>query len=527
VAPSNPGFCIDVEESDFIVVGAGAAGCVIARRLIEDTQSRVMLVEAGPRYRQAIHNPPLPGMKLSRRYSWGQKSIPQERLKNRNIEWPMGKVIGGSSTVNAMIAYLGHPSNYDMWEALGNPGWSAQALAPYFQKAFGFALRDPFRETHQGTMSLSLPRYQSGFSTAFLEACQQSGMQCEFPLLGFQSQRCGYYPVLQRNGERFESARAYLLPISRHPRLKTQTSAQVLRVLLNHQKAVGIETIEQGVRKKYYATAGVILCAGAFQTPRILQCSGLGPVKVLEAAGIKPILDLPAIGSNFHDHLRMEMVFQTSRVSPGSLRWWIPEALRYLLRRKGVMVSNCCETGAFLCSQATRELPDIQLVTHFQTYGPQGHVGVEICLVAPFSRGRVYLSPEDPYGLPCVDPKFLDDSRDLDAMLAGIDRMREIANQPALRNFRLIKEIRPGDALQRPEDLIDSISQFATTAYHPGGSCAMGPIGALDHNLLVRGTSTLWVADASAIPTMPFGNSTCPVIVLAEKAADLIRQATT
>lgn len=515
-----------MEDHDFIIVGAGAAGCVIARRLIDHTQARVLLVEAGTPYRPAIHNPPLPSMRLGRRYSWGQPSVPQERLKNRQIEWPMGKVIGGSSTVNAMIAYLGHPLNYDSWEESGNPGWSAQALAPYFQKAFGFAPGDSFCEAHEGTMGLSLPRYQSEFSAAFLEACEQSGLQLESPLLGFQSQRCGYYPVMQRNGERFESARAYLLPTIRHPRLKTKTSAHVLRVLMKGQKAVGIETIEHGVRKQYHASTGVVLCAGAFQTPRILQCSGLGPAPVLEAAGIKPLMDLSAIGSNFHDHLRMEMVFETSRVSPGSRRWWIPESFRYLLGRKGVMVSNCCETGAFLCSQATLELPDIQLVTHFQTSGAKGNVGVEICLVAPFSRGSVYLSPADPYGLPCVDPKWLNDVRDLNAMLAGIERMRSIAAQPSLRAFPLIQEIRPGLVRQRHEDVIDSIAQYATTAYHPGGSCAMGPTGALDHQLLVRGTSALWVADASAMPTMPFGNSTCPVIVLAEKAADLIRQAT-
>jgi len=515
-----------MEEFDYIVLGAGTAGCVVTRRLLDQTKARVLLIEAGPGYSGFLHNPPLPGLRFGRKFSWGQKSIPQPRLFNRQIEWPMGKVIGGSSSINAMIAYVGHPANYDAWEQAGNPGWSFKALAPYFQKAFGFHPQDAFLETNRGMISLSHPRHHSPFSEAFLQACRQDSIPQRSPLLGFEPESCGYYPVMQRNGERFQVARGYLLPILHEPRLKIQTSTQVLQILFSGNRAVGIETLENGSRKKRFASAGVILCAGVFQTPRILQCSGLGPQDVLQAAGIQPRLDIPAIGANFQDHVRVELVFNSNRLSPGSKRWWIPETIKYLLARNGVMVSNCCETGAFLSSQDNIPAPDIQVITHFQTFGPKRHVSIEACLVAPQSRGKVYLNPKDPYGAPHVDPNFLEDPRDLQILLSGIRRVRKIADQPALREFKLLEETLPGKALQSDQALTESIYRLASTAYHPGGTCAMGPTGALNGDLQVHGTEALWVADASAMPLVPFGNSTCPVLVLAEKAADLILAAT-
>lgn len=515
-----------MEEFDYIVLGAGTAGCVVTRRLIDQTKAHVLLVEAGPGYRGFLHNPPLPGLRFGRKFSWGQKSIPQPRLFKRQIEWPMGKVVGGSSTINAMIGYLGHPANYDAWETAGNPEWSSKALAPYFQKALGLEPLSPFQDTDQGMISVSHPRHRSAFSEAFLEACRQESITQRSPLLGFESESCGYYPVMQRNGERFQAARGYLLPILHEPRLKVQTHTQILHLLFSGNRAVGVEVVENGTRKKRFASAGIILCTGVFQTPRILQCSGLGPDAVLQSAGIQTRLNLPAIGANFQDHLRIELVFKSNRPSPASKLRWFPETLNYLLRRKGVMVSNCCETGAFLCSKNDLSTPDIQLITHFQTFGPKRHVAIEACLVGPHSRGRIDLNPKDPYGPPSVDPNYLQDPRDLQALLAGVRRVRKIADQPALKKFPILDETLPGKSIQSDDALTDSIRRFATTAYHPGGSCAMGPHAALDSELRVHGTESLWVADASAMPLVPFGNSTCPVLVLAEKASDLVLAAT-
>lgn len=511
-----------MREFDYIVVGAGTAGCVVARRLIERTSARVLVVEAGCRYPGSLLNPPLPGMKFGRHFSWRQLSIPQARLHQRRIEWPMGKVVGGTSSVNAMMAYLGNPANFDAWERAGNPGWAAGSLEPYFQRVFGCFPAAVGSGGSDGMLSLSPQRFHSPFSEAFLTACEQDGLHRESPLLGRLPDRCGYYPVLQRRGERFESARGYLEPMVNHPRLTLLTGVEVRRVLLSGQRAVGIEVAQGGGLEAMRAQRGVILCSGVFQTPRILQCSGLGPADILRQAGVSPVLDLPAIGSNFHDHVRVGMLYRTSRRSPGSKRRWIPEFLRYLVRRDGVMASNCCETGAFFLSRPGLTAPDLQLITHFQTFGPKGEVDIEVCLVAPKSRGRVYLAPDAPFGAPCVDPNFLEDGDDVAALLAGIRRVRSIADRPALRDFPLLEETSPGGQRRDEMSLVDAIHRTATTAYHPCGTCAMGPTGALDAGLRVRGTEGLWVADASAMPSVPSGNIACAVLILAEKAADLI-----
>ncbi|MFZ9854358.1 MAG: GMC family oxidoreductase [Limisphaerales bacterium] len=511
---------------DFIVVGAGTAGCVLARRLLERTQARVLLIEAGVRYPGLLLSPPLPGMKFGRGFSWGQRSLPQARLGNRRIEWPMGKVVGGTSSVNAMMAYLGHPANFDAWERAGNPGWSARALGPYFQRVFGTLPGEAAGETAEGMLSLSELRFHAPFSEAFLAACEEDGMRRESPLIGRHADSCGYFPVLQRRGERFESARGYLGPVRNHPRLTLITGAHVRRVMFSGDKAVGIEAVFSGKLEQWRATTGVVLCAGVFETPRILHCSGLGPAEVLRAAGIEVRRDLPQVGLNFQDHVRVGMLYRSGRVSPGAKRWWIPGVLRYLLRRDGVMASNCCESGAFLGSRPDREVPDLQLITHFQTFGPKGEVDIEVCLVDPTSRGRVFVSPRDPYGAPLIDPNYLETEEDLLALEAGIRRVRSIAARAPLRSFPLLEEISPGQDETTGRGLREAIFRTATTAYHPCGTCGMGPGGVLDSGLRVRGAEALWVADASAMPALPSGNIACAVLVLAEKAADLIQEAT-
>ena len=427
--------------------------------------------------------------------------------------------------MNAMISFLGHPANFDAWEEAGNPGWSAHSLAPYFQRVFGCPPDAAWTHEHHGMLSHSAQRFHSPFSEAFLSACEQDGMTRESPLLGRDSERCGYFPVLQRNGKRFESARGYLQPAAANPRLTLRTGVHVRRVLLAGDRAIGIETAKDGRMETNHASAGVVLCAGVFETPRILQCSGLGPASILRAAGIVPHRDLPAIGLNFHDHVRVGLLYRTNRISPGSKRWWLPGFLRYLVRNDGVMASNCCESGAFFGSRPDVGAPDIQLITHFQTFGPKGEVDIEVCLVAPKSRGRVSISPHDPFGAPLVDPHFLEEAEDVAVLLAGIGRVRSIAARSSLRDFPLLEEINPGPRFRKEPALRQAIYRTATTAYHPCGSCAMGLTGALGPDLRVHGTSALWVADASAMPSVPSGNIACAVIILAEKAADLIMEA--
>lgn len=506
---------------DYIVVGAGTAGCVVARRLLECTEANILLVEAGPRYPAYLLDPPLPGMKFGRRYSWRQTSVPQPLLGGRVIEWPMGKVVGGTSSVNAMMGFLGHPKNFDAWERAGSPGWSYTALAPYFARAFGSFPDAPHAGRSEGMLSLSAPRFRSPFSGAFLAACVQDGMVEEAPLFGHAAERCGYFPVLQRNGARFEAARGYL---RHHPRLTLRTGMHVRRVLLERGRAAGIEAKRDGQPETFRATSGVVLCSGVFETPRILHCSGIGPAEALRAAAIPVEIDLPGVGANFHDHVRVAMLYQTDQISPGSPRYWIQGCLRYLLHRDGVMASNCCESGAFFSSGPAADIPDIELTTHFQTFGPAGEVDIEVVLVSPKSRGRVFVNPEKPFEMPLVDANFLADGADLAALQAGVRRVQSIAQRPALCDFSLLRESSPAAAARDDPALRAALTGTATTAYHPCGSCAMGApdVGALAPDLRIHGLDNLWVADASAMPCAPSGNIACSVVVLAEKASDLI-----
>lgn len=509
---------------DYVIVGAGTAGCVVARRILEGTEASVLLVEAGPPYPAPLLDPPLPGMKFGRGYSWHQKSIPQPLLGNRVIEWPMGKVVGGTSSVNAMMGFRGHPANFDAWEHSGNHGWSSAALAPYFERAFGTPLDKEPSDQSAGALSLSSQRFHSPFSEAFLTACEQDGMTKENPLLGRTDGCCGYFPVLQRNGARFESANAYLKTVRTHPRLTLRTGLHVRRVMLNGDNAVGIEAQQETNSETFRANKGVVLCSGVFETPRILQCSGIGPAEVLRAAGILAKIDLPSVGANFHDHVRVGMLYQTSRISPGSRRNWVAGLVRYLLHRDGVMASNCCESGAFFCSRPSLEVPDIELITHFQTFGPKGEVDIEVCLVTPKSRGRIFVNPQDPFGPALVDADFLAHEDDMAALATAVRRVQSIAQQPALREFPLLSANSLAATARDEAAVRAAILATASTAYHPCGSCAMGPldVGALAPDLRVHGVDNLWVADASAMPSSPSGNIACAVVVVAEKAADLI-----
>lgn len=503
------------DEYDFIIAGGGTAGCIIARRLIQRTDARVLLLEAGPSYPPFLLDVPLLSTRLGYLlFSWRHQTTPQPGLGGRSVILPMGKVVGGSSSIHAMISVVGFDRDLDAWAAAaGTTGWSADELAAYIERAF---------DGPEASLGLQAPRYHSAFSEAFLEACEQNGLRRQEPLSSSVAGTCGYFPMLQKDGKRYSVTRGYIDDLAKHSRLTIRTGAHVRRVLIEDGRAVGVEFTWRRRRRISRSRREVIVSLGAFGTPQILMCSGVGAADHLQACGIPVHCDLPGVGRGLSDHLRAPVLYRSGRTSPASLRRLPAAIARFLLHADGLMTSNCCESGAFLSSQGGAV--DLQLITHFQSVHDARAVDLECSLVRSHSRGTVELNQADPFGPTRIDPQYLSDERDTETMIDGILQIRDIAAEPALRKFPLYEETLPGTAIRSRAELGHYLRQHATTAYHPAGTCRMGTDehAVVDHELRTRGIEGLRIADASIMPTLPAGNTCCPVIMIAEKAADLI-----
>lgn len=497
----------EIERADYVVAGAGTAGCVLARRLAERTGARVLLLEAGPPYPRLL-DMPLPSVRLGRLFfSWPFRTVPQPHLAGRRIGFPMGRVVGGSSSVNAMIAITGLERDVDRWAAAGNPGWSAAALAEPMARVFG----------EHGALRPAAVRHRAAFSQAFLAACEDAGLIRDEPLTSPVPDRCGYFGLFQRNGARFAAA-AHLADADGHARPILRTGAHVRRVVIDGKRAVGVEYVRSGRRVLARADHGVVLCLGTFETPRVLLCSGIGPAGSLSSLGIALHRELPGVGRNLIDHVRVPVLFRTAVRSPARMRHWPAGVIRHLLHRNGLMTSNCCEAGAFL-GEEEPGVPAIQVITHFQSVHDSGAVDLEVTLLRPRSRGCVRLRPDDPYGPPVIDPNYLGSPDDVATLIKGVERVRDLAARPALAAFPLGDEVAPGRRA-----LGSHIVGHATTAFHPVGTCRMGrDVGSVvDAGLRVHGIDGLRIADASVMPDIPAGNTAAAVLLIAERAADLL-----
>ncbi len=526
---------------DYIIVGAGSAGCVLAHRLTEDPACRVLLIEGGGADTSALSR--IPGAYpqfQDTHYDWGYRTVPQLHLLGRRIFQPRGKVLGGSSAINYMVYIRGNRGDYDQWCDVGNGGWGYERVLPYFVRMeSNQRIQDAYHGS-AGPITVSDHPERNPLSSIFVEAAQEIGIPLNSDFNGAVQEGCGYYQMTCRDNERCSAADGYLTPILGRPNLNVITHAHATRVLIENGRAVGVEYLShtQGLQRPS-AAREVLLCAGAINSPQLLMLSGIGPAEELRRIGLSVRLDLPGVGRNLQDHLATYTRCTTKVSYSFSAQ---PEAQRlaatndWEARRTGPLTSNFLEAGCFLRVDADDAFPNLQhfirpMLAADYPEGPRPlHHGLTVsCYVArPKSRGRLTLATSNPLDKPVIDPNYLDDAYDVRAMLAGIRWNRRILAARAFAGV-LGEELTPGPAARSDEEMTEYIRRTASTSWHPVGTCKMGSdaMAVVDSRLRVRGIDSLRVIDASIMPTMVSGNTNAPTMMIAEKASDLIGGART
>jgi choline dehydrogenase-like flavoprotein len=526
---------------DYVIVGGGSAGCVLAARLSEDPAVQVALLEAGPADQSVLIHCPAGLALLARngQANWGFQTVPQAGLNGRRGYQPRGKVLGGSSSVNAMIYTRGQPQDYDRWAAQGNAGWSWNEVLPYFKRAeHNERGADEFHGTG-GPLNVMDLRSPHRFGGIFVEAGRQAGYPENRDFNGPTQEGVGMYQVTHRNGERFSAAKAYLLPNRHRPNLHVITEAHATRVLLEGRRAVGVAFRHAGSAREVRARREVLLSAGALLSPQLLMLSGIGPAEHLRAHGIPVVHHLPGVGSNLHDHVDVVQVIDAPHLKdlfglslPGLVNA-VRGIAEWRRHRTGLLTTNFAEAGGFIRSSPEEATPDLQLhfvIGKLVDHGRKtvfGHgYSCHVCLLRPKSRGTLTLASADPLAAPRIDPAFLSDPDDLRRLVRGFRAMRRILQQPALAGHRG-RELATSAAAQDEAAIEAFIRNHADTIYHPVGTCRMGsdPLAVVDAQLRVRGMDGLRVVDASVMPSIVSGNTNAPVIMIGEKAADLAKQA--
>jgi choline dehydrogenase len=518
---------------DYIIVGAGSAGCVLANRLSEDPKTTVLLLEAGgPDTKQEIHIPAAFAKLFNTTCDWAYHTEPQTHLNNRALYWPRGKMLGGSSSMNAMIYDRGDAADYDHWRDLGNEGWDYVSVLPYFKRAQRQERGASAYHGADGPLNVADLRYVNPLSRAFVDAAVSSGIPRTEDFNGAEREGAGLFQVTQKRGARHSAAVAYLKSARKRPNLTVHTGAQATRIIIEDHGAVGVEYRHAGNVEQVRADREVIVSAGTINSPQLLLLSGIGPADHVRALGIPLIHDLPGVGENLQDHLVAGAVYECTQPITLASAEQAKHILAYLVRRTGPLTSNVAEAGAFIKTRSDLAKPDLEILfgpVYFIEHGfanPQGH-GFTLApiLLYPESRGRITLYENNPMTPPSIDPNYLASDIDLRTLVAGVQLARKIAAAAAFGPYRG-DEVFPGADRADDEAIAEQIRLHAETLYHPVGTCKMGndPLAVVDAQLRVHGIAALRVVDASVMPTIVGGHTNAPTIMIAERAADFIKE---
>ncbi|NBC21020.1 MAG: choline dehydrogenase [Alphaproteobacteria bacterium] len=528
------------QEFDYIIVGAGSAGCVLANRLSADPDIRVCLVEAGKKDTSLLVRMPAGVgslLKGENDYNWGFETEPQAHMNGRRLYWPRGRGWGGSSSINGMVYIRGHARDYDQWRQMGLEGWGFADVLPYFRRSETFDGGEDEFHGGDGPLHVSQSPLNAPLYDAFIEAGQQAGHAFTPDFNGAQQEGVGPYQRTIHKGERWSASFGYLRPIAgKRDNLTVISTGLVTRVLVEDGRARGVEIVEGKGREpsRLRAAGEVIVCAGAVQSPQLLMLSGIGDPDTLKAHGIAPQVESPDIGTNLQDHLDVILVHEmTQKLSAYSQQAGLKKlgvGLRYLFSKSGPGADNFLQAGAFLKSREGLDRPDLQLhlvnacmIDHGRVEVKKDGFTVHACQLRPESRGTVGLRSADPFDHPAIDPNYLAAQEDRRAMRESVRIMREICAQAGLADLRG-PEMLPGPDVQSDEQIDAYVRETGETIYHPVGTVRMGndARAPLDGALRLRGVEGLRVVDASVMPTLIGGNTNAPTIMIAEKAADMI-----